>query len=153
MQICSCYVFEGISDAQLGRLSGILREIRVGAGRWLFQEGDNGEAFYVLLEGAVEKVTLVEPGFELPISILRAPGECLGVSALVPPHVYSLSARCVEDSVLQAFDRAELEQLIRDDYLLGFNIMKNLAAYLLQRLNETRGELKVHFRTILQFTH
>ena len=46
-------------------------------------------------EGAVELLTKVEEGFELPIAILRNPGDCTGTSSLVAPYLYSLSSRCV----------------------------------------------------------
>ena len=51
---------------------------------------------FILREGAVELTTTVEKGFELPIALLRRPGDIFGSSAIVPPFKYNLSARCAE---------------------------------------------------------
>lgn len=116
------------------------------------KEGSQAEELFVLKEGAVELLTQIEDGFELPISILRNPGDCAGMSSLVSPHLYSLSSRCAEDSKMVVIKKSALKNLILEDHELGCIIMKNLAQYLLGRLKETRQELKVHFKTIFRST-
>lgn len=108
---------------------------------------------YVLKSGAVEMLTRVNNDFELPVSIIRSPGRCFGISSLVPPHQYSLSARCAEDAALFEIQREDLQQLIREDNALGYAIMASLAQHLLDRLKETRQELKIHFQTIFRSMH
>jgi hypothetical protein len=40
-----------------------------------------------------------------------------------------------------------------EDCGLGFSVMTNLAQHLLDRLKETRQELKIHFKTIFKSIH
>ena len=153
MQLSSCYLFEGLSEAQLNRISAIGNETPIQNGQWLFREGEDAEQMFVLKTGAVELLTTVENEIELPIGIAREPGNCFGTSTLVPPHTYSLSARGVEDGTLLTLKRTDLENLIKADYELGHPIMINLAAHFLERLKETRQEIRIHFKTIFKSMH
>ena len=116
-------------------------------------EDERAEALFVVKDGAVELLTTVNDDFELPIAILRNPGDCTGTSSLVAPHEYSLSARCAENGTLFVIQKADLKHLMLEDHELGFTIMKNLAQHLLDRLKETRLELKIHFKTIFKSSH
>jgi CRP/FNR family cyclic AMP-dependent transcriptional regulator len=151
--LSSCYIFKGLPESQLLRLSAITKEEQVQKGHFLMHEGQKAEALFVLKEGAVELLTTVNDDFELPIAILRNPGDCTGTSSLVPPYEYSLSARCAEDGKILIIKQTELKKLMLEDHELGCTIMKNLAQYLLDRLKETRHELKIHFKKLFKSSH
>ena len=151
--LSSCYLFKGLSESQLLHLSAITKEEQVRKGHFLMHEGQMAEALFVLKEGAVELLTTVNDDFELPIAILRNPGECIGTSSLVEPYVYSLNSRCAEDSKMLVIKKTALKKLMLEDYELGCIIMKNLAKQMLDRLKETRQELKIHFKTLLKSAH
>ena len=156
--LSSCYLFKGLSESQFQRLLEITREVRAQKGQFLMHEGQKGEELFVLKQGAVELLTtvnddLVNNNFELPIAILRNPGDCTGTSCLLEPHIYSLSARCFEDSELRVIKHTELKHLMTADHELGCSLMKNLAQHLLNRLKETRQELKIHFKTLFKSSH
>ncbi len=108
---------------------------------------------YVLKEGAVELLTQVNGEYELPVKIIRSKGGCFGTSALIPPYEYSLSSRCAEDAALLEIRRDDLEKLNVADPALGCAIMKNLAQHFLDRLKETRREIKIHFKTLFGSMH
>jgi CRP-like cAMP-binding protein len=148
-----CYLFQGLSDSQLQASAAITREIQIQKGQPLLHEGQPAKELYVLNEGAVELTMKAEADFEIPISILRKPGDCFGISALIAPHVYTLSARCVEDGTSLVMKQADLKKLMLEDHELGCTIMANLAQNLLARLKETRQELKIHFKTLLKSMH
>ena len=153
MQLSSCYLFNGLSETQLDSLIAIGNETRIQKGQWLFREGEDAQQMFVLKAGAVELLTTVEDDIELPIAILREPGNCFGTSTLVPPHKYSLSARGVEDGTLLTIKKADLDKLIKADYELGHAILTNLAKHFLDRLKETRQEIRIHFKTIFRSIH
>jgi CRP/FNR family cyclic AMP-dependent transcriptional regulator len=150
--LSSCYLFKGLSESQLLRLSAITKEIQIKKDLFIMKEGGQAKELFVLKEGAVELLTKVEDGFELPIAILRNPGDCTGTSSLVAPYLYSLSSRCVKDSKMLVLKKPALKKLMREDHELGSIIMENLAQHQLNRLKETRQELKVHFKTIFRST-
>jgi len=150
--LSQCYLFKGLVEPQLLRLAKITKEIQILKGQFFMREGQQAEELFVLKEGAVELLTKVEDGFELPIAIFRNPGDCIGTSALVEPYIYSLNSRSVEDSKMLVVKKTALKELMQGDHELGCTIMRNLAQHLLNRLKETRQELKVHFKTIFRST-
>jgi toluene monooxygenase system ferredoxin subunit len=152
MNFPSGHLFDGLDKAQIKKLEGIAKIMHVEKGQSIFKEGDEAKAVYVLEEGAVELTTFVEKDFELPISILRNRGDMFGSSALLAPHVYSLSARCAEKGKILRFESNTLKQIMSEDHSLGCRIMSNLASYFFARLKETRQELKIHFKTLLMST-
>ena len=152
MQLSSCYLFQGLSESQINQLITIGNQAPVQKNQWLFREGEDAKQIFILKEGAVELLTTVD-AVELPITILRSAGDCFGTSALVAPYKYSLSARGVENGTVLTIRRSDLEMLIEKNYQLGCIVMSNLAKHFLDRLKETRQELKIHFKTILRSMH
>ncbi len=153
MQLSLCYLFQGLSESQLNRLTVIGEEVPVQKGQWLFHENDKAAQVFILKDGAVELLTTVDDAVELPIAITREPGSCFGTAALVPPYRYSLSARVVEAGSLLSIKRADLQKIIDEDLELGYTIQTNLAQHFLERLKEARQELKIHFKTLFRSVH
>ena len=146
------YLFAGLDEIQLKKVKAIGKEISMKKGQQIFKEGQEANGVYILRKGAVELMTVVEKDFDLPISLLRNPGDVFGSSALIPPHQYSLSARCAEDVILFRMETGLLRKLVSEDHEIGCQIMTNLAAHFLERLKETRQEVKIHFKTLLSST-
>ena len=149
----SSFIFKGLSETQLQRLTSAVKERQIPKNQWLFHEGSSADRIYILKTGAVEMLTKVNGEYELPINIIRSKDECFGTSALVPPHEYSLSARCAEDATILEIKREDLEKITAEDSAMGCIIMKNLAKNLLHRLKETREEVKIHFKTLFRSMH
>jgi CRP-like cAMP-binding protein len=146
------YLFIGMSESQMKKILAVGKEIPMKKGQQIIKEGQTANGVYILRSGAVELLTNVEKDFDLPISILRDPGDAFGTSALVPPYQYSLSARCVEEGVLFCMETSALRKLAAEDRDIGCQMMGNLAAHFLDRLKETRQEVKIHFKTLLSST-
>ena len=127
-----------------------MEEISVKKGERLFQEGETAELLYCVKQGAVEILTSIDDHIELPIAIFRSEGSYFGMSSLVPPHIYSLSARSYEDSILTVIKRSRLMEQTKSDPEMGFIIMSNLAKAFLDRLKETRQEVRIHFKTLFK---
>lgn len=152
MPLSSIFLFKDLSESHLKRITDRVNETQIKKGHWLFHEGDTADRLYVLQNGAVELLTKVNDDIELPVTIIRKVGGCFGISALVPPYQYSLSSRCAEDTVLLQIRRENIQELTSEDRALGCTIMTNLAQYLLERLKETRQDLKNHFKTLFRTT-
>ena len=138
MQLSSCHLFQGLSESQINHLKTIGNEMHIQAGEWLYHEGDTARQMYILKDGAVEMLTTVGE-VELPITIVREPGNCFGTSA-----------RCAEDGTVVSIKKEDFDQLINADVELGQAILMNLARHFRDRLIETRQELKIHFKTIFK---
>jgi len=150
MPLNSCYLFKGLSQSKIERIVAITQEQHFQKGQWLFQEGLEAKHLYLVKEGAVELVIKVEDTIEIPMAIIRPDNGCLGIGALIEPYLYSLSARCLDDSTLLVIAKTQLHELMADDFELHCAIMTNLAKKLLHRLKETRQEIKIHFMNLVR---
>jgi CRP-like cAMP-binding protein len=150
MPLSSCYLFNHLSEPQRERVLSISREQKIQKDQWLFRENEEAQHFYLIKEGAIELLTVVDEHIEIPIAMIRTKNGCIGIGALLPPFRYSLSARAAQDSNLLVFNRADLEALKKDDPGLVCIMMNNLAQKLLERLKETRRELKIHFMNLVR---
>ena len=152
MPLPPCFLFQGLSQPQLDRLSHVATVIEIRKGDWLAHEGREADDFFELKNGAVESLTTVAGQVGLPIAIHRTTGDCFGSPSLLPPHVYSLSYRCLEDGSVYALSRKTLWEFFSEEPEMGFKVMTNLAQHLLGRLRETRQEIKTHFQSLFRST-
>jgi CRP-like cAMP-binding protein len=150
MPLSSCYLFEGLSQSQIERIVAIIQEQKFQKQQWVFNESQEATHLYLVKDGAVELVTRVEDTIEIPVSIIRPKNGFLGLSALLEPYRYSLSARCLDDSTLITVSGAQLIDLMNADSEMRCVIMTNLATKLLNRLKETRQEVKIHFMNLVR---
>ena len=150
MPLNSCFLFAGLSQSQIERIAAITQEQQFQKDQWLFHEGQEAKHLYLVKDGAVELVIKVEDTIEIPIAIIRPDNGSLGVGALIEPYLYSLSGRCMDDSTLSVIARTQLHELMDDDSEMRCIIMTNLAKKLLNRLKETRQEVKIHFMNLVR---
>ena len=153
MDLRLCFLFKDLNQEQLDRISSMAKEIPVEKDQRILTGGDEASALHILKEGSVELMMKIENELELPIAILRKAGNCFGTSALIPTHLYSLSARCVKEGTLLIIDRSSMQQAITEDRDLGCIVMTNAARFYLERLKQARQELKIHFTTLLKAVH
>ena len=150
MTAASCYLFRDLPEEKLHALDAISQTRSMREDEWLFHKAEPAGHIYLVEDGAVELVMPVEPQIEIPVALIRPGNGCVGVGALVEPYRYTLSARCKVDSRLTVIASAELRQLFAIDPEFGNTVMTNLAQRLLERLLETREEIKIHFMNLIQ---
>ena len=99
MDLLLCHLFQDLNDDQLNQIMSMAKEMPMEKGQVLFTEGAKAPAFHILKEGTVELTMSIGENFDLPITMVRSPGYCFGIAALVPPHQYSLTAKCIEKGI------------------------------------------------------
>jgi CRP-like cAMP-binding protein len=122
-------IFDELSKDRLERISDICVEHRYDQGDLIFQENTRSDGLYVILNGDVE--IQVDPhglgGGQAesgPVTIARLRrGQSFGEVALVDEGMRSR--------------RVDLLELCRDDFELGFILMRNLAADLALKIRQT----------------
>jgi CRP/FNR family cyclic AMP-dependent transcriptional regulator len=132
-------LFAGIDPVLFKDIAMAGEEVTFDEGEWLFIEGDNADALYLVLGGSLElKIDLNEDGTRRADLSTLVEGSVAGWSALVDPYVYTLSA--VATTTVQAvhLDAVKLRQLMDANPLLGYQIMKQLAKVLGERLTNMR---------------
>ena len=134
--------FKDFSDDQLKKLAALAKEESYQAGAQLYSNGDAARCLYLIVAG---KVALFmdnymgpgKPPMQVTIDMI-VKGESMGWSAVVEPFIYTLGARCLEDTKLIAFDSFKLREMMDDDCGLGLRVMQSTAKVISTRLTHTR---------------
>jgi CRP/FNR family transcriptional regulator, cyclic AMP receptor protein len=122
--------FAGLQDWEYEMLLTICHVSHHAAGSELFHAGEPGHHMYLLLSGSLEIST---PGGQIQLQL--KPGEVIGEIAVVttPPR-RSADAIILEDSILIAINREEVEALVSSAPRVSYLIMRNVARVLAERL-------------------
>lgn len=124
-------IFAGMSQPALLATLATAEHFQLAAGQAVFQEGDLGNSFYVLIAGTVA-VEKRREGRAVELKRL-GPGECFGEMALVGNEVRSATVRALEDVVAMRFYR----ELIDGHAEAASFIYRNIARILAARLGES----------------
>ncbi len=131
--------FAALDPATLKEIAMLSSEVAFQAGEWLFHQGDPAEAFYLILEGAVDlQLNLDEAGTRRVDMCRLVEGDVVGWSALVEPHVYTLGAVASSATRLAKLDGAAMRDLMNREPAVGYQIMQRLSRVLAQRLTNMR---------------
>lgn len=131
-------LFEGLPQADLQRIAGIVSGLTLESREVLFEEGEPGDAFYIVYQGAVEIVKSRPDGTEEKLAVRRQ-GEAFGEMALLNDAPRSATAR--------AGDATQLMMVSRDDFqaLLGGD---SLALRMMRILSTALRALGVRFANV-----
>jgi CRP-like cAMP-binding protein len=120
-------LFQALAPSDLDRLARVLREARASKGSVLFRQGDEGDMFYVIVEGSVG---VVKDG--TPIAKLSE-GEFFGETALLFTDTRTATIAATEDSRFWVLDRSAFQTFIRDALLHRRDLMPTV----LNRISST----------------
>jgi CRP-like cAMP-binding protein len=128
-------IFEGLPEEELERVAGIADGVRFEANEVIFEEGDGGEEFYVVADGAVE-ISMMRSGGDKEKLAVRRKGEAFGEMALLNDAPRSASAIAVKDAELIRVPRSAFDGLLGDG---------TLAVHMLKALSKALRALDVRF--------
>jgi CRP/FNR family transcriptional regulator len=117
------------------RLAAGARLRQFDSGEFVFSQGTEGRAFFVLCRGSVKVYRTSPDGREAVVKIL-GPGEIFGEVILFRPMPFPASAVCLAETALIEIDRGRLLGLLEDSaFRLDFiGILMEKLAYLNQRV-------------------
>jgi len=120
-------LFANLPHAELELLASTLDHISYPAGTILFQEGDHGERFYIVLEGRIAIVKALGSGDERLVA-LRGPGEFVGEMSLLSRDGLRTASACVtEDALVLELSRAEFDSLLHRHPTLAYEMLRVLS--------------------------
>ncbi len=133
-------IFKGLAVAHLRRIAAIGTEEVHGTGGKVFAEGDVGDKFYLILEGAV-RISRIVPGMgEEALAILRS-GAYFGEMSLIDEAPRSAHALVHEKTKLFVIAKRDLEDLLFVDRDLAYELLWNFVRTLSGRLRETNDKM------------
>jgi CRP-like cAMP-binding protein len=133
-------MFNGLPPAHLQRVVDIGTEEQYKLGATIFSEGDAGDKFYLIVEGAV-RISRIVPGMgEEALAVLR-PGAYFGEMSLIDDAPRSATAMCHEKCRLFVVNRRDLEDLLFVDRDLAYELLWNWVRTLSRRLRATNDKM------------
>jgi len=135
--------FALLTDEQLKALAMIAEEKTYPKETLLLKENTAANKLILLVEGDVDLIFSGGGEGAIANSLVGsiAPGEMLGVSSLIEPYTYISSARATVPVKVVEIDGPAVRALMQVDKLLGYGLMRNVAAAVLERLKYTQVEL------------
>lgn len=135
--------FVSLNDDQLKAIAMIAEEKTYPKDTILIKENTTATRLVLLLEGDVDLI--FSGGGEGAITNALvgsiAPGEVYGVSSLIEPFKFISSARATVPVKAIEIDGIALRALMELDQKLGYTMMRNIAAAVLERLKYAQVEL------------
>ncbi len=129
-----------LSSGHLDLLVGCASNVRFEAGQFVFREGEEANAFYVIRQGRVAVEVFSAAKGQITIETVGE-GEILGWSWLVPPYYWHFDARATELTRAVVLDGKCLRTKCEQDHELGYGLLQRFASILMQRLEATRLQL------------
>ncbi|NLD94362.1 MAG: Crp/Fnr family transcriptional regulator [Fibrobacter sp.] len=127
--------FRGVSDTFRERLADLCVPQNLDNKAILFNEGDIGHAFYLLVNGAVGLYKGVESGKEVVIKIVK-PGEPFAEVILFEQNTYPVTAIAIRSSLVFMIPKSQFslllcDELMRNDFI---SMLMRKQRYLAERI-------------------
>jgi len=133
-------LFQGVAVEHLQRLVTIGTERRYSKNETVFNEGDVGDTFYLILDGAV-RISRIVPGMgEEALAVLRK-AAYFGEMSLIDDEARSATALVHEACTLFEISRRDLEDLLFVDRDLAYELLWNFVRTLSRRLRATNDKM------------
>jgi CRP/FNR family transcriptional regulator, cyclic AMP receptor protein len=127
---------QGLTSKELLTLATFSREIRFASGSALFEEGDEGQEMYVVLEGRVLISKYIPGAGEEALAILER-GDFFGEMSLIEGEPRSADARAHEGPVtVLALDQSTIQEMLALDPAASLEFVRLLCRLLSKRLRE-----------------
>jgi CRP/FNR family transcriptional regulator, cyclic AMP receptor protein len=132
-------LFEALDDGASAALRSRVDEIALTRGKRLFDEGDEGDRLYVILDGKIKLTRAAPDGRENLLSVL-GPGEMFGELSLFDPRPRTASATALTDTRLAALAHEALRPWLTGRPEVAMHLLRALAQRL-RRTNDVMADL------------
>ncbi len=133
-------LIEGFSEAQVEVLRPIIQDVEYQTDQVVFQQGDQAEFLYFVLDGKVSIRFKPEDGPVLTVSEVEQ-GGVFGWSSALGSQAYTSSAICTEGGLFIRLFGGDLKTLCQEHPETGILILNRLAAVIAQRLRGTHEQV------------
>ena len=127
-------LFATLTPLELKIVDGLMHERRYLAGEIIFDEGEEGQALYLVMSGRVTISRQVGAGRELVAEL--SSGSFFGDMALLDNSPRNAQTRALDNCEVAVFFRADFMGLMETDAVIGYKISLALARHIGARLRE-----------------
>ncbi|MES2317071.1 MAG: cyclic nucleotide-binding domain-containing protein [Pseudomonadota bacterium] len=125
-------LFNTLTPLELQILDGLMHERRFLCDEIVFDQGEEGQALYLISSGRVVISQAKDSAFKVVAEL--GPGEVFGDLALLDDSPRNAQARALENCECAVFFRADFLALMETDAVIGYKISLALARLIGQRL-------------------
>jgi serine phosphatase RsbU (regulator of sigma subunit) len=142
--------FQSLPPAEIGRVLARLRPVDLPAGHILFEEDQQGDSLFIILEGSLEIVKSLGTSDEHVVA-LRVPGEYIGEMSLFDlDRLRSATVRAVGPAHLLELGRADFNTLLERYPRLAYDMARVLNDRLKEAHNSAVRDLQIKNRQLEQ---
>ena len=114
-------LFAGLPETEIKAISKIANEVSYSAGSTLFDEGDEGDSLYLIVEG---EVSIIKAGTE--VLFYNEKGFCLGEIALIDNKPRAATVKTVKPTQFLRITRDDLFRAMARDLRIGLGLFRVL---------------------------
>jgi CRP/FNR family cyclic AMP-dependent transcriptional regulator len=122
-------IFSELTDGDIASLGRLSSRRRFPKDTVVFFENEEGDFFFMILEGRIKVTILGDDGREVILSML-GPGDFFGEMALLDNEPRSATAIAVEDSELLSLHRTDFQTVLSDKNSIAASLMRILSGRL-----------------------
>lgn len=132
-------LFHGLDDDASSALENSMSTVTLRRGEMLFEEGDEGDRLYVVMNGKIKLGRTSQDGRENLLAIL-GPGQMFGELSFFDPGPRSATATAVTDVELRSLGHQSLSPVLTSHPDVAYAMLHQLAGRL-RRTNEVVGDM------------
>lgn len=134
--------FAGLSESEIKAILPLVMEERIPYNGVFFQEGQPAEYLFLLTRGSVDLYFKMpdDPRHRVLAGEINGV-EPFGISALIEPHTYAMTARAGTECTVLRIDGTALRNLMEKDTQMGYTLMREIAKASLVRMHFAQQRL------------
>jgi len=133
-------LFQGLTNEELGRITGISAKESFKAGEVIFAEGVQGDKFYLIMKGEV-RISKIIPGVGEEALVILKKGAYFGEMSLIDNQPRSAHAIVNKPAEVMVIEREDFEKLLANDKDLAYKLLWTFLKTLSHRLRETNEKI------------
>lgn len=134
-------LFRELDSLELGEIAEILLKEKFDAGTVIFQEGEPGDKFYIILKGEVEVFKKIGENREEVLALLKA-GDYFGEMSLIDNAPRSASVRAKTELVALTIFKPDFEILLKASDAITAKIYRFFISTFSKRLRDADEKIK-----------
>ncbi len=134
------HLFSGLDPHYTNLLVSCASDVRFEPGTYIFKEGDEANAFYLIRAGRVALEIFAPQRKPIIVETLHE-GDILGWSWLLPPYHWKFHAHAIQATRAISLDGNALRAKCEQNHDLGYEVLKRFAEIVERRLEATRIQL------------
>lgn len=131
-------LFAELQDTDVEAIAAIARFKSYPKDHLLFDRGEEGDEFLVVIEGRLKIIFLNEDGRELTLTIL-SPYQCLGEMSLIDDFPRSASAVALGDLRVLSINKRDFGKLLESHPHIALGLLRQLSRRLRELTEDTAG--------------